>query len=59
MFGVFFDLHFLRLPFRDFHGGPVSGLHAASAGGTGSVPGQGTKIPHATWHGQKIKTKQF
>ena len=21
----------------------------ANAGGTGSIPGQGTKIPHATW----------
>ena len=24
-------------------------------GGTGSVPSQGTKIPHAVWHGQKKK----
>ena len=24
----------------------------------GSIPGQGTKIPHATWHGQKIKKKK-
>ena len=22
-------------------------LHASTAGGTGSIPGQGTKIPHA------------
>ena len=29
------------------------GLHASTAGGTGSVPGQGTKIPHAAWQGQK------
>ena len=27
-------------------------LHASTAGGRGSVPGQGTKIPHATWRGQ-------
>ena len=26
-------------------------LHASTAGGRGSVPGQGTKIPHATWRG--------
>ena len=26
-------------------------------GGTGSIPGQGTKILHAAWHGQKKKKK--
>ena len=30
-------------------------LRAPNAGGTGSIPGQGTKIPHASWHGQKKK----
>ena len=30
-------------------------LHAYPAGGLGSIPGQGTKIPHATQHSQKIK----
>ena len=30
------------------------GLCASTVGGAGSIPGQGTKIPHATWHGQKI-----
>ena len=30
-------------------------LHASNAGGTGSIPGQGTKIPHAAWQGQRIK----
>ena len=34
------------------------GLCASSAGGMGSIPGWGTKIPHATWHGQKTK-KQY
>ena len=24
------------------------GLHTSTAGGTGSIPGQGTKIPHAS-----------
>ena len=33
------------------------GLHASTAGGTGSIPGQGTKIPHALQHGQ-IKEKK-
>ena len=27
------------------------GLHASNAGGAGSIPGQGTKIPHARWQG--------
>ena len=29
-------------------------LHAASARGAGVTPDQGTKTPHAMWHGQKI-----
>ena len=32
-------------------------FYASSSGGTGSVPGQGTKIPHATQHGKKKKKK--
>ena len=32
-------------------------LHASTAGDTGLIPGQGTKIPHAVWHSQKIKSK--
>ena len=33
-------------------------LHASNAGGMGLIPGQGTKIPHATGWGQKIKLKK-
>ena len=33
-------------------------LHAANAGSTDSVPGQGTKIPHAVQRGQKIEKKK-
>ena len=29
------------------------GLHASTTGGTGSLPGWGTKVPHATLRGQK------
>ena len=32
-------------------------LHASTAGGTGLIPGQGTKIPHAMW--QKKKKKKW
>ena len=31
------------------------GLHASTAGGTGSIPGQGTKILHASRRSQKKK----
>ena len=34
------------------------GLCASTAGGMGSIPGQGTKIPHAVWHGQKQNQDQ-
>ena len=27
-------------------------LCTSNAGGTVSIPGQGTKIPHVVWHGQ-------
>ena len=32
-------------------------LYTSSAEGAGSIPGRGTKIPHAAWHGQKNKNK--
>ena len=39
---------------------PWLGLRASTAGGLGSIPGQGTKIPQAAWCGKKQtnKTKQ-
>lgn len=33
-------------------------LQASSAGGIGSIPGQGTKFPQATWCSKKIKKKK-
>ena len=33
-------------------------LHSSNAGGMGSIPGQGIKIPHAVQHGQEIKKKK-
>ena len=32
-------------------------LRASNAGGEGSIPGRGTKIPHALWRSQKKKKK--
>ena len=34
-------------------------LHASTAGGTGSIPGQGTKILHAAQHSQKKRDNSF
>ena len=33
---------------RDFPGSPVVKTSPANAGGAGSIPGQGAKIPHAS-----------
>ena len=33
-------------------------LHASTAGGTGSIPGQGAKIPHPTCRAAKKKKKR-
>lgn len=44
----------------DFSGGPLLGALAANAGGgSGSIPGQGSKIPQAMWHSQKIREKSI
>ena len=32
-------------------------LRTSKAGGAGSIPGRGTKMPYATGHGQKKKKK--
>ena len=34
--------------FRDFPGGPVVKNPPSNAGDAGLIPGQGTKLPHAT-----------
>ena len=45
--------------FRDSPGGPVvPGFRASTAGGPGSIPGQGTKIPHAAQRDQKKRRKK-
>ena len=41
----------------NFPGGPGVKNPPSNAGDTGSIPGQGTKIPHAVWHSQKRKIK--
>ena len=32
---------------------------ASNAGGMSSIPGQGTKISHDSWHSQKIKINKI
>ena len=45
---------------RHFPGGPVVEPLSSNAGGAGSIPGQGAKIPHALWpKNQNIKQKQY
>ena len=39
---------------RDFRGVKWVRLHASTAGGVGSIPGQGTKIPQAMQSGQEV-----
>ena len=39
-------------------GGPVVRTPCFHTGDTGSVPGQGTKIPHAEQHGQNINKQK-
>ena len=52
------DGYVLKTSIRDFSGGPVvKTLRAPNAGGTGSIPGRGTKIPHAARRSQKKKKK--
>ena len=45
--------------FLDFPGSPVIKTPCFYFRGTGSIPGWGTKILHATWHSQKKKKNQI
>ena len=47
----FWCIWFLKNPYGDL------GLRASTVGGTGSIPGRGTKIPHATQRRQKNRKK--
>ena len=50
----------LKFIWRDFPGSPVVNTSPSSAGGSGSIPGQGAKIPHASRpKNQNIKQKQY
>ena len=42
----------------EFPGGPVVRTRRFHCCGLSSIPGQGTKIPQAAWHGQKKKKKK-
>ena len=42
---------------RDFSGDPVVKTPCFYARGTGLIRGQGTKIPYAAQHSQKLKSK--
>ena len=42
----------------DFPGGPVVKNSPCNAGDAGSIPGQGTKIPHVAWPKEKRKKRK-
>ena len=42
----------------DFLGGPMVKTLLPLQGAMGSIPGQGSKIPHAAWGRQKIKKQK-
>ena len=44
---------------RDFPGGPVVKTSLSNAGGVGSIPGQGAKIPHALQPKKKNKKQNI
>ena len=53
-----------KCPFKrqrwDYPGGPVVETSPSNAGGTGLIPGQGARIPHASPpKDQNIKQKQY
>ena len=54
------EIFALRSATRDFPGGPVVGTPPSNAGGAGSIPGRGVKIPHASQpKSQHIKQRQY
>ena len=44
---MYFNKEFQKHCMRDFSGGPVVKSPSCSVGDASSIPGQGTKIPHA------------
>ena len=45
---------------RNFPGGPVVETLPSNAGGEGSVPGWGARIPHVSWsRNQNIGQRQY
>ena len=53
MFVVLFAIK--STAYRDSPGGP--GVKTSKAGGAGSIPGQGMKVPHAVGYSQKMFEK--
>ena len=52
MFIVFIHINVIRLSFLGlswWSSGPVVRTSPSNARGAGSIPGQGAKIPHASW----------
>ena len=47
-----------KMLLRDLPGSPGVKTPASTTGDAGSIPGWGTKIPHAVWCSQKIEKKR-
>ena len=59
-YSVLLKVPSLKFYIRDFPGGPVVKTPHFNSGGEGSIPGQGAKIPHASWpKKQSIKQKKY
>ena len=57
---IFIEAGFNKNYSRDFPGGPVVKTSPSNAGGAGSIPGWGAKVPYASWtKNQNIKQKQY
>ena len=51
------NAHHSKIIVRNFSGGPVVKTSPSNAGGAGSIPGWGAKIPHASWPKNQNKTE--
>ena len=49
-----FPLSLSESKLRDFLGGPVIKTLPSNAGGASLIPGQGAKMPHASWPNKSI-----
>ena len=62
MYTIEFDWHIFQMSFNSVESPLViQGLrrHTSNVGDLGLIPGQETKVPQATWYGQKQRNKNY